>query len=121
MSIGQNGLEIETHEKHNVMTSGMFTSYIFIICSSLLLVIAKILWVQIIGAIGFLLTLLCFFFVFIFHSFKNPELLQSEKYRLEKMQTEAMLFENKYPIEDNSTQIETNIIPVLVDNGEDKE
>jgi len=94
-NIGHQGLEVETREKDNVMTSGVQIAFIFVFPAVILMIFPNILWVNILGALIFILCFIGVFSVYITHNIKNPELLQSEKYRLEKQKIEAAMFDNK--------------------------
>ena len=106
-SIGQHGIEIETKEKTNVMTSAISIFYIVsgvgVIC-----LIFGLSWVKYFGAAIISFCLIVYFIIFISHSIKNPELLQSERYRLERHRIEAGMIEDKKNKISNISSIETN-------------
>ena len=123
MSIGQHGLEVETHEKDNVMTSGIHMSYIFVTSSILLMVVPSIFWIKLLGAFGFIINLAVILAVYISHNIKNSELLQSEKFRIEKMYAEAQMVENKQNdiyIANTNEESPKNILIVNNENEEEE-
>ena len=122
MSLNHNGIEVETHEKHNVMTSGIHMSYVFVTSSILLMVLPSTFWIKLLGAAGFIINLAVILVVYISHNIKNPELLQSEKFRIEKMYAEAQMVENKQNDLYIATSIENSPKNVLiVKNNEEEE
>lgn len=79
LNIGHQGLEVETHEKDNVMSSGVQIAFVVSTISVILILFSKILWVNILGASAFTLSILVVFSVYITHNIKSPELLQVKR------------------------------------------
>ncbi|DAB09762.1 TPA: hypothetical protein CPT95_03515 [Candidatus Gastranaerophilales bacterium HUM_15] len=95
LSIGQHGIQVETHEKTNVMTP---FNNVFLIVGVLALVL--ILYSQEIGIKYFGIGLILLYsvlwgIIYTCHSIKSPELLQSEVFRLEIHKMEMGMLEDK--------------------------
>ena len=82
MSIGQHGIQVETHEKTNVMSSFHTMAFIVLPLCTLLILAGKEVWVKYLGASGFIILLLIWAIIYTTHSVKKPDLLQSESYRI---------------------------------------
>lgn len=95
LSIGQHGIQVETHEKTNVMSPFHTMGFIVFPLCVLLILISPEMWVKILGAIGFILFLGVWVVVYVSHSIKRPDLLQSEHYRIEKHKIESGMIENR--------------------------
>lgn len=95
MSLGHHGIEVETQEKTNVMSP--FNNIILIIgvVTIVLLLTVSNIWIKVLSFTLFGLFTITWLIVYCCHSIKAPELLQSEKYRLEKQKREAGIIENK--------------------------
>lgn len=118
LSISQQGIQIETHEKTNVMSPYHTMAFIVIGGSVALMLLSEDFWLKILGAIIFALFILVWIAIYTTHSIKKPELLQSEIYRLEVQKIESGMIENK-----SGTAIPeivtTNVTPLLEDTGAD--
>lgn len=119
LSIDQHGIQVETHEIANVMSS--LTSIAFIVLGGAiaLLLLGVDLWIKIFGALVFLIFTIIWLIIYTCHSVKKPELLQSEKYRLEMHKIESGMIEDKNRKIDNLIEQQTtNILPPYNDNDE---
>ena len=121
MSIDQHGIQVETHEKTNVM-SPFHTMAVFVVTGTVcLMIFCSEYWGKIIGAVVLTVFVFVWLIVYCCHSIKRPELLQSESYRIEMHKIESGMIENK------SSEIQqfllespqTNLIDVISDNQED--
>lgn len=95
LSISQQGIQIETHEKTNVMSPYHTMAFIVIGGSVALMLLSEDFWLKILGAIIFVLFILVWITIYTTHSIKKPELLQSEVYRLEVQKIESGMIENR--------------------------
>lgn len=120
LSIGQHGIQVETHEKTNVMSSFHTMAFVVLPLCTLLILVGHDNWAKWLGAIGFISLLLIWIVIYTTHSIKKPDLLQSESYRIERHKIEAGMIENKtenlqrFEIETNKT----NLLEVIPDNQE---
>lgn len=121
LSIDQHGIQVETHEKTNVM-SPFHTMAVFVVTGTVcLMIFCSEYWGKIIGAVVLTVFVFVWLIVYCCHSIKRPELLQSESYRIEMHKIESGMIENK------SSEIQqfllespqTNLIDVISDNQED--
>lgn len=94
LSIGQHGIQVETHEKTNVMSPYHTMSFIVIGASIALILLGSEDWIKFLGAFIFIIFILVWIIIYICHSIKKPELLQSENYRIERHKIEAGMLEN---------------------------
>lgn len=120
LSISQQGIQIETHEKSNVMSPCHTMAYVVLPAAVLLLLMGTEFWIKLLGALVFLIFVLSWIVIYICHNIKKPELLQSEVFRLERQKIESGMIENKHG--NNSERPEllaTNITPKLKDTGAD--
>lgn len=121
LSISQQGIQIETHEKTNVMTP-YHTMAIIVMGGTVALMLFSVdCWLKILGAIIFVLFILVWIAIYTTHSIKKPELLQSEVYRLEMQKIESGMIESKRGI-NSDILIETeksNILKPINDNNEE--
>lgn len=109
LSIGQHGIQAESHEKTNVMSPYHTMTIIVLPLTTLLILLGTENWIKILGASGFILIILVWIIIYISHSIKNPELLQSESYRIEQHKIEAGMLENRQGnIRDNNA---SNTLP----------
>lgn len=111
LSIGKHGIVVETHEKANVMSPFNQILWLLIPCFIILSFNSdhKTLIIYVICGFALLWGI-----IYTIHSFKNPELLQSEKYRLEQHRIEAGMIENKNDIKQKKQELlQTNIVPNL--------
>lgn len=109
LSIGQHGIQVESHEKTNVMSPYHTMTIIVLPLTTLLILLGHESWIKILGASGFILIILVWIIIYISHSIKNPELLQSESYRIEQHKIEAGMLENRQGnIRDNNA---SNTLP----------
>lgn len=95
LSISQQGIQVETHEKTNVMSPYHTMAFIVIGGSVSLMLFGPQDWIKGLGAITFLLFITVWIVIYCTHSIKKPELLQSETYRLELHKIEAGMLEAK--------------------------
>lgn len=95
LSIGQQGIQIETHEKANVMSACTTMGFVICAIAGALILFGSEQWIQIVGAVILIAYIIVWLVVYTTHSIKSPHLLQSEKYRLEKQKIEAGMYENK--------------------------
>lgn len=95
LSISQQGIQVETHEKTNVMSPYHTMAFIVIGGSVSLMLFGPQDWIKGLGAITFLLFITVWIVIYCTHSIKKPELLQSETYRLELHKIETGMIENK--------------------------
>ena len=95
LSIGQHGIQVETHEKTNVMTpfNNVFL-VVGVICIILILFSPEV-KIRYIGCSLILLYSILWVVIYTCHSIKAPELLQSEIFRLEVQKMEMGMLEDK--------------------------
>lgn len=94
LSIGQHGIQVETHEKTNVMSPYHTMAFIVIGASIALILFGNEHWIKILGALVFVIFIVVWNIIYICHSIKKPDLLQSENYRIEIHKIEAGMLEN---------------------------
>lgn len=113
-SIGQHGITVETHEKTNVMSPYHTMAIILLPLSSLLILAGSEDWIKSLGALVFVIFIVVWIVIYICHSIKKPELLQSESYRLERHKIEAGMIEAKQgEIIETTPLLETNQIGAI--------
>lgn len=113
-SIGQHGITVETHEKTNVMSPYHTMAIIVIVASIALILFGSEHWINILGALIFVIFIVVWIVIYICHSIKKPELLQSESYRLEQHKIEAGMIEAKQgEIIEATPLLETNQIGAI--------
>ncbi len=118
LSIGQHGIQVETHEKANVM-SPFHTMAVFVVTGTVcLMIFCSEYWGKIIGAVVLTVFVFVWLIVYCCHSIKRPELLQSENYRIEMHKIEAGMIENKieYTPKLETEAVQTNLIEIVPDN-----
>lgn len=94
LSIGQHGIQVETHEKTNVMSPYHTMAFIVIGASIALILFGNEHWIKILGALVFVIFIVVWNIIYICHTIKKPDLLQSENYRIEIHKIEAGMLEN---------------------------
>ena len=104
LSIDQHGIQVETHEKTNVM-SPFHTMAVFVVTGTVcLMIFCSEYWGKIIGAVVLTVFVFVWLIVYCCHSIKRPELLQSESYRIEMHKIESGMIEN------NKDNVSNNIL-----------
>ena len=120
LSIQHLGLDAEIHEKTNVMTPFNSMIYVVLPLFFICIIFVNLWWIKVFSAFMVLVVVIIWVSIYIAHSIKNPELLQSETYRIEQHKIEAGMLMDK---DENTAQPEiltTNIIPLLdTKNSED--
>lgn len=116
LSISQQGIQIETHEKTNVMSPYHTMAFIVIGASVALILLGTETWIKFLGGGIFILYIVTWLVIYCTHSIKKPELLQSETYRLERQKIETGMIEDKTRIPSNSQEIMNSNIPVLIED-----
>lgn len=116
MNLSQHGIQIETHEKTNVMSPYHGMSYIIIGAAVALLLFGAETWIKLLGGGIFVLYIVTWLIVYCTHSVKNPELLQSETYRLERQRIETGIYEDKNRILQKQEEILNSNISVLIED-----
>lgn len=120
LSIGQHGIQVETHEKTNVMSPYHTMAFIVIGSSIALILFGNEHWIKILGALILITFIVVWLIIYICHSIKKPDLLQSESYRIEVHRIEAGMIENKteYTPKLETETVQTNLIEIVPDNQE---
>ena len=120
ISLKKLGINAEIFEKANVMTP--FNMMLFIaILLFLGLIYTKILWIKVFCSIIFFVIIATWIVIYVTHSIKNPELLQSESYRIEQHRIEAGMLEEKNGGQEYFEPAKTNLIaPIKENNLEDE-
>ena len=120
LSIGQHGIQVETHEKTNVMSPYHTMAFIVMGSSIALILFGNEHWIKILGALILITFIVVWLFIYICHSIKKPDLLQSESYRIEVHRIEAGMIENKteYTPKLETETVQTNLIEIVPDNQE---
>lgn len=120
LSIGQHGIQVETHEKTNVMSPYHTMAFIVIGSSIALILFGNEHWIKILGALILITFIVVWLIIYICHSIKKPDLLQSESYRIEVHRIEAGMIENKteYTPKLETETVQTNLIEIIPDNQE---
>ncbi len=119
-SVGQHGIEIETQEKSNVMTSASNMGFLICIISLILILLSPEKWIKLFGIVLIVFFVVIWLIIYITHSIKKPELLQSEKYRIERHKIEAGMLTNKDEHINTPEILTTNINPLIeTNNSED--
>ena len=109
LSIGQHGIQVETHEKTNVMSPYHTMAFLVISASIALILFGNEHWIKILGALIFVIFIVVWIVIYICHSIKKPDLLQSESYRIEIHKIEAGMIEAKQgEIVESPPLLETN-------------
>lgn len=116
LSISQQGIQIETHEKTNVMSPYHTMAFIVIGASVALLLFGTETWIKYLGGGIFVLYIVTWLIIYCTHSIKKPELLQSETYRLERQKIETGMIEDKTRIPTSSQEIMNSNISVLIED-----
>lgn len=116
LSISQQGIQIETHEKTNVMSPYHTMAFIVIGASVALILLGTETWIKFLGGGIFILYIVTWLVIYCTHSIKKPELLQSETYRLERQKIETGMIEDKTRIPSNSQEIMNSNIPVPIED-----
>lgn len=116
LSISQQGIQIETHEKTNVMSPYHTMAFIVIGASIVLLLLGTETWIKYLGGGIFILYIVTWLVIYCTHSIKKPELLQSETYRLERQKIETGMIEDKTRIPTSSQEIINSNISVLIED-----
>ena len=98
LKVSKHGIHAQTHEKQNVMTP--FNKVIFVIAPLLIacLYFHPDLLVKVFCEILLTVIIGTWIAIYVSHSVKNPELLQSEEFRVIKQQIEAGMITNKNEI-----------------------
>lgn len=96
LSIGQHGIQVETHEKTNVMSPYQAMAFIVTAASIALILFGSEHWIKILGALVFVIFIVVWIVIYICHSIKKPDLLQSESYRIEIHKIEAGMLESRH-------------------------
>ncbi len=117
LSIGKHGIQIETHEKSNVMSPFNTMAFIVIPASIILMLISSENWIKILGAFIFIIIILVWIVIYSIHSAKKPELLQSETYRLEIQKIEAGMIDTKNNNNENLQELPITNISVIPQNN----
>lgn len=94
LSIGQHGIQVETHEKTNVMSPYHTMAFIVTAASIALILFGSEHWIKVLGALVFVIFIVVWIVIYICHSIKKPDLLQSESYKIEIHKIEAGMLEN---------------------------
>ena len=118
LSIGQHGIQVETHEKTNVMTPYHTMAFIVIGASIALILFGNEHWIKILGALILTVFVVVWLIIYICHSIKKPDLLQSESYRIEVHRIEAGMIENKTEHTQKLETVQTNLVNIVSDNQE---
>ena len=120
LSIGQHGIQVETHEKTNVMSPYHTMAFIVMGSSIALILFGNEHWIKILGALILITFIVVWLIIYICHSIKKPDLLQSESYRIEVHRIEAGMIENKteYTPKLETETVQTNLIEIVPDNQE---
>lgn len=120
LSIGQHGIQVETHEKTNVMSPYHTMAFIVMGSSIALILFGNEHWIKILGALILITFIVVWLIIYICHSIKKPDLLQSESYRIEVHRIEAGMIENKteYTPKLETETVQTNLIEIIPDNQE---
>ena len=92
LSIHHLGLNAEVHERTNVMTPFNCIIYVVLPLSFICLILVNILWIKIFSSLLILVIVISWVIIYISHSIKNPELLQSETYRIEQHKVPTIKF-----------------------------
>lgn len=113
LSIGKHGIQIETHEKSNVMSPFNTMAFIVIPTAIVLILVGSENWIKILGTFIFIIFVLVWIIIYSVHSFKRPELLQSETYRLEIQKIEAGMIDTKNNNNENLQELPITNISII--------
>ena len=120
LSLHHLGLNAEIHEKTNVMTPFNCIVFSALPLAFISLISVNLIWVKIFSCFMIFIVVVSWVIVYLVHSVKNPELLQSETYRIEQHKIEAGMITNKDELLHIPEKLTTNITPLIeTNNSED--